>query len=444
MIKTCFTDIAGTDFSSLLDNFSKVIKENKKYKKISYNIWRQLVSYSFNSKVKLKVKTDGSNVIYFEIGILSLKPKENDFALYLEDCLNSIIKDKVFEKFEWHDENKNKKISSDSDGISISFNEGEINAEINDILNSIDGIKTLYTPAITTTANVYTINTSPYDSYIGTLHNDDVITKEEYQQMLSWQEKMTDVLKDLGVVVFDSDGNLVVTDKNKEEKDPMVTFHNGKNLIIDNKEEKNSMNTNNIFDFDFGVVPEDQKIRMSMYGYAIPNEAGKYVSYDAKNNCMMDVQILNFNCTGMFYKIPKPLSKINVSDVIFHNGIPMFVREISEDKKRLTVIDPREGTEKSILPAYSPFGFDYITTLVSLMDSFDNEPANKDNPFGKMLPFVLMNNGQTADQTLPLLFMMNGKMDMDNPMMLLALSGNNNLNINNPLMLMAMMKMFDK
>ncbi len=224
----------------------------------------------------------------------------------------------------------------------------------------------------------------------------------------------------------------------------MVTFHNGKNLIIDNKEEKNSMNTNNIFDFDFGVVPEDQKIRMSMYGYAIPNEAGKYVSYDAKNNCMMDVQILNFNCTGMFYKIPKPLSKINVSDVIFHNGIPMFVREISEDKKRLTVIDPREGTEKSILPAYSPFGFDYITTLVSLMDSFDNEPANKDNPFGKMLPFVLMNNGQTADQTLPLLFMMNGKMSIDNPMMLLALSGNNNLNINNPLMLMAMMKMFDK
>jgi hypothetical protein len=157
---------------------------------------------------------------------------------------------------------------------------------------------------------------------------------------------------------------------------------------------------------------------------------------------MMDVQILNFNCAGMFYKVPKPLNKIVVGDVVFHNGVPMFVREISEDRTRFTVIDPEEGTEKSILPAHSPFGFDYLTTLMSLMDGFDM-PASEDNPFGNMLPLILMNNSKTSDQTLPLMFLMNGKMDMSNPLMLLALSGNN-LNANNPLMIMAMMKMFDK
>ena len=208
--------------------------------------------------------------------------------------------------------------------------------------------------------------------------------------------------------------------------------------VDENKE--TSMNTNDIFNFDFGVI-SDSKIRMSMYGYAIPNKAGKYVAFDVEHNRIMDVQILNFNCTGMFYKIPKPLTKVGAGDVIFHNGVPMFV--VLVDDNRFTVIDPQEGTEKIILPSHSPFGFDYVTCLVSLMDTFDI-PADDDNPFGNMLPFILMSNGQTSNQSLPLLMLMNGKMDMDNPMMLLALSGNNNFDMNNPLMVMAMMKMFNK
>ena len=208
----------------------------------------------------------------------------------------------------------------------------------------------------------------------------------------------------------------------------------------DDNNKESTMNTNDMFNFDFGVI-SDSKIRMSMYGYAIPNKLGKYVAFDVEHNRIMDVQILNFNCAGMFYKIPKPLTKIDAGDVIFHNGVPMFV--VLVDDNRFTVIDPQEGTEKTILPSHSPFGFDYVTCLVSLMDSFD-APADDDNPFGNMLPFILMSNGQTSDQTLPLLMMLNGKIDMDNPMMLLALSGNNNINMNNPLMVMAMMKMFNK
>ena len=71
---------------------------------------------------------------------------------------------------------------------------------------------------------------------------------------------------------------------------------------------------NTVFNFDFGPVTSF-RIRMSMYGYAIPNEMGKYVSYDVKNDCMMDVQILNFNCDNLFYRVPKALSKIDEGDV---------------------------------------------------------------------------------------------------------------------------------
>ena len=142
--------------------------------------------------------------------------------------------------------------------------------------------------------------------------------------------------------------------------------------------------------------------------------------------------------------LQKPLTKITYGDVVFHNGIPMFVCGINEERTRFTVIDPKEGAEKTILPAHSPFGFDYLTCLVSLMDSFDM-PADENNPFGNMLPLLFMSNGQTSDQTLPLYLMMNseGNLEFNNPYMLMAMS-NGNMNMNNPLIVMAMMKMFNK
>lgn len=210
---------------------------------------------------------------------------------------------------------------------------------------------------------------------------------------------------------------------------------------MEDKDKMTNTNMNNMFNFDFGPINQNT-LRMSMYGYAIPNRDGKYVSYDVEHDRLMDVQVLNFNCDNMFYKVPKPLNKISDGDIVFHNGIPMFVEDVSDN--RLTVIDPQDGTEKTILALQSPFGFDYITTLVSLMDGFcgDCEP-DEDNPFGNILPFLLMSNNGDMNNTLPLLMMMNGKMDFDNPMMLLAMS-NGNFDTTNPLMLMALMKSFNK
>lgn len=214
-------------------------------------------------------------------------------------------------------------------------------------------------------------------------------------------------------------------------------------LTKENKTEMATTTPNNMFNFDFGPV-NGTGIRMSMYGYAIPNEAGKYVSYDAEHDRMMDVQILNFNCDGIFYKVPKALNKVAEGDVVFHNGTPVFVEDV--DDNRLTVIDPKTGTEKVIMPACSPFGFDYVTTLVSLMDGFcgDYEP-NEDNPFGNMLPFLFLGNSNGSNNLLPLMLMANGeKMDFSNPLMLLAMNGSGNFDTSNPLVLMALMKGFNK
>lgn len=400
MATTYSANIPGNYIKGWLRDFDKATKE-KKYQRIEYKIWRELDNLTTANKIKIEAEINSSNTFnkftfYYPITeskpYITLIPKENQFAQFISDWMGG-VKDKNTSEILWHKEPdcqiNNVKINCD-DTITINTNSGTI----------------------------HTISSNPYWDW-----NDLAICSsvDTYNDKIN---EMVESLAKLNKAVFDSDGNLILTEK--ENDNSMATTNN---------------TLNNMFNFDFGPVDGDF-IRMSVYGYAILNTDSKYVSYDIEHNRMMDVQILNFNCAGMFYKVPKPLNKIVVGDVVFHNGVPMFVREISEDRTRFTVIDPEEGTEKSILPAHSPFGFDYLTTLMSLMDGFDM-PASEDNPFGNMLPLILMNNSKTSDQTLPLMFLMNGKMDMSNPLMLLALSGNN-LNTNNPLMIMAMMKMFDK
>ena len=229
---------------------------------------------------------------------------------------------------------------------------------------------------------------------------------------------------------------------NNEIKEIQTTLKDLKQTIKKETNKEMITTTSNVFNFDFGPL-NGTGIRMSMYGFAIPNEAGKYVAYDADNDRIMDVQILNFNCDGIFYKVPKALNKVAEGDVVFHNGTPVFVEDT--DDNRLIVIDPKDGTEKTIMPARSPFGFDYITTLVSLMDGFcDGADPDEDNPFGKMLPFLFMRNTNNSNDLLPLMFMANGEMDFSNPLMLLAMGGGKNFDTSNPLVLMALMKSFNK
>jgi len=156
-----------------------------------------------------------------------------------------------------------------------------------------------------------------------------------------------------------------------------------------------------------------------MYGMAIKNASGSYVSYDKATNQVMDVDILNFEGANKFiYKMPVALSQVSVGDVIIHARKPMFVQEVC-DKNRLRVMDVFDGEEKTIVPATSPFGFDFITKVVSLFDF--TSTATAANPFGNMLPWLLMSDSKSADvdNLLPLMLLMNGNTDMtQNPMMM--------------------------
>ena len=191
--------------------------------------------------------------------------------------------------------------------------------------------------------------------------------------------------------------------------------------IYNNEKENNKM-----MKFDFG--PVDSSVHMSMYGMAIKNASGTYVAYDANSKQIMDVDILNFEGANKFiYKMPATLSQIAAGDVVIHARKPMFVQEVRNDN-RLSVMDIFDGEEKTIVPAKSPFGFDFVTKVVSLFDF--NGSADASNPFGNMLPLLLLSDSKTAG-------------DRDMLLMYMMMSGNTNFAAN-PMMLYALMSKNDK
>lgn len=224
-----------------------------------------------------------------------------------------------------------------------------------------------------------------------------------------------------------------------KEGSESISLEDYLNKIIEkNSNNNNKENEKSMFKFDFGPVASN--VHMSLYGMAIKNPSGTYVAYDTKTGNIMDVDILNFEGADKFmYKVPVALNAVASGDVVVHQGKPMFVQAVFTDG-RLKVLDVYNAEEKTIVPPRSPFGFDYITKIISLFD-FSNADTN--NPFGNMLPFLLMSDSKNNDKDnlLPLMLMANGgKMDVSNPMLMWALMGNRT---NDPMMLALMMGSFN-
>lgn len=190
------------------------------------------------------------------------------------------------------------------------------------------------------------------------------------------------------------------------------------------------------FNFDFGPCTNDQ-VRMSMYGLAIKNASGEWVSYN--DGQVVNVDVLNFDGAKYMFKMPVAVKDIAVGDIVIHNRVPMFVESIENG---IHVVDIRAGEKKEILPTTNMFGFNFVTKIVSLFNAFQSSPT-PDQPFGNMLPFLMLNgeDGKTMDSDTMLMFMMmqnqNGSANIfTNPMMLYFLMKDKGGNDILPLMLM--------
>lgn len=258
----------------------------------------------------------------------------------------------------------------------------------NTITTANDIYCTSNTTAIPNYGNIYTTTTSPSYTY----------TKRSNEDCI-----------DVGGVVIDKNGITINGKKVLTEEDPMTTKDFGLN-------------------FDFGPVT-DNTLAVCPFGIAAKNPEGGYCYYDPKEKKIMDCTPFTFDTKKFLFKMPVAIAAVTVGDVIMHRGFPMFVKGVEDEDGRIMVIDIAEAEEKYILPTRNMFGFDFVTKVVSFMD-MKNTGACVDNPFGNMLP---------------LLMLMKDDKDLD-PMMLLMMNGGQIGGMNmdaftkNPLMMYMMMK----
>lgn len=189
-------------------------------------------------------------------------------------------------------------------------------------------------------------------------------------------------------------------------------------LETNNDDVKGKGNNMKMFNFDFGPIKDNDAVRMSPYGLAVKNVNGTYQAYDKKNGEIMDVDVFNFKADNMFFKMPVGIDAIEAGDVIIFNRRPCFVFGFSEQGD-VIAIDIAMGEKKTIMPTRSPFGFNFITKVMSLADNMFGDTPSADNPFGNMWMFAMMDDNSSMKDMLPMMMLMNGKAGgtMD-PMML--------------------------
>ena len=217
------------------------------------------------------------------------------------------------------------------------------------------------------------------------------------------------------------------------------TFSKKEKEINSQKGKNNNMvHLNNIFpNASFGPVSSDIAC-LSPKGIAIYS-GDRWQAYDKESGNIIDVTPLNFNASNLIYNMPVGIDQIQVGDIIMHAKKPMFVLNIenNDGKVRLTAIDIINAEEKVICPIKSIFGFDFYTKVICLVDMAGGFKADEKNPFGNLAPWLLL-SGQKDNDMLPLLFLsgQGQKMDMNNPMFLMALCGNKDMSNLLPFMLM--------
>lgn len=411
-------------FDKILDRFSQAVQDNK-YQKLDYVFWRKLKTSK--NKVRIVV-TDLNDKIFFNIypDVYTINYSffvdgiDGSFGKYLLDNICNIFTDKYVikcsEKFFEYKMRRAKKAAEKNNNISNTwddldytkvYDKGIWNTEFSctNTISDEEAQKILGKLHTTPIVAVPDSDCSLQTGNIASINSNAIFATTSNTTTLGSQ---IDAIKDKCAMI----DNDYIDDRINKILNEQNTFNNN----VDNKKGNKKMKA---FNFDFGPCTTDN-IRMSMYGLAVKNANGTWVSYNPESKEIIDVDIFNFDGGKFLYKMPVAIKDVKVGDIVIHNRKAMFVIDVSETG--MTAIDPQVGEEKKILLTKSPFGFNFATKVVSLFNMTSDAPT-PDAPFGNMLPFLMMseNSGEFDMNTMLMLSMMGGQGGMDfskNPMMM--------------------------
>lgn len=353
-----YAAINSHDLDELLQGFSNLVKRGS-YKKFPYDKWKE-----FTSKFKGKCVE-----LWYDESVANIEVSSNDRKMMLidptDDSLGTFLYNECLEDT-WYEAGFGKDLVEMKCKVASS--------EVNKNMSKID-VEKLGVKIMNANGDLMTID----PAYCTT------------------QSTSSDCYPVKNYKIHDLDAfNMPMSSSLKTPIDKM-----------NNKEIKDMKG----FNFDFGPCSNDN-VRMSMYGLAIQNNAGVWVSYN--NGQVIDVDIMNFDGRQYMFKMPVAIKDIKVGDVVVHNRVPMFVTSVEGG---VHVVDIRAGEAKTIVPTTNMFGFNFITKIVSMFDAFGTAPT-ADQPFGNMLPFMLMGDNKDIDPMMMFMMMNGGNFDMSNPMMM--------------------------
>lgn len=166
------------------------------------------------------------------------------------------------------------------------------------------------------------------------------------------------------------------------------TIHMIDNMNVPKTENKSATTSTSRRGFnlnlDFG--PMNDGVAFSPYGLAVRNSKGEFYTYNPATAQTIDVTGFTFDFKGMIYRMPVAVKDIKVGDMIIHKHKPMFVTSI--DNTNIEVIDILDSEIKSIIPTTNPFGFNFVTKIVSLVN-FGGGAPSPDQPFGNIMPMMI-------------------------------------------------------
>ena len=385
--------ISGMLFEDALEDFAAEVKDGS-YEKIDYQIWKRLKELSKHSLIEMEWQQVFSDDVDYHIRLADM-----DFSpIYL--------------------------YSTDE-----SFGEFFFNYELKQWIPSAECANPRLFQPTYSTSNLQTYKKEDKNPY-------------DYKEALVYGGRSTGKTlasssnDNCKYVWLDSENTKTKATSNFEDEyeiqwpEAMKEF---KDYILE-KQEK--INENNIykenstmkgFNFDFGPV-SGSTVRMSMYGFAIRNQTGTYVSYNPATEEIVDVDIFNVDCASQFfYKMPVAIKDIAIGDIIVHQNKPMFVVAITESNS-LIVVDPVAGERKDIMLTRSPFGFNFATKVVNLVGDAFGAKADADNPFGNMWMLMAMGgDSKSFKDMLPMmLFAQGGNIDPTMAMFLAMSDGKSN------------------
>lgn len=172
----------------------------------------------------------------------------------------------------------------------------------------------------------------------------------------------------------------------KERTYEMATTNSNMSVPINENKSATTSPSRRSFNLNLDFGPMNDGVAFSPYGLAVRNSKGEFYTYNPVTAQTIDVTGFTFDFKGMIYRMPVAVKDIKVGDMIIHKNKPMFVTSI--DNTNIEVIDILDSEIKSIIPTTNPFGFNFITKIVSLVNFGGNAPS-PDQPFGNIMPMMI-------------------------------------------------------